>query len=208
MAGQAPTKQKAFDFWKSIEEIDRFLAGTSEVHQTLRRLVVNLERAKIPYAVMGGMAVNAHGHRQTTDDVDILLAGEAFERFEEILVRNLYGHDARRWRRFIDRSNGIPVDVSIAGTPPGWLRTSPVVYPDPVSVTERIDGCCYVDLRTLVELKLAMWRFRDLADVSALIGVHKLNESFADRLDPSVRSDYLDCLEERHREDEHEARED
>jgi hypothetical protein len=41
--------------------------------------------------------------------------------------------------------------------------------------------------------------------VVALIRVHELDEAFAERLDPTVRGDYVECLEEKRREDEYEA---
>jgi hypothetical protein len=62
-------------------------------------------------------------------------------------------------------------------------------------------------LVALVQLKLAARRHRDFADVVSLIGTHDLDESFAEKLDPSVRGDYIECLEEKRREDEYEARE-
>ena len=39
-----------------------------------------------------------------------------------------------------------------------------------------------------------------------LISVHNLDESFADRLHPTLRRDYIECLEEKRREDEFIAR--
>ena len=50
-------------------------------------------------------------------------------------------------------------------------------------------------------------RFID-ADVVNLINVHNLDESFLNRLHPSIRRDFVDCLEEKRREDEYLARED
>ena len=40
-----------------------------------------------------------------------------------------------------------------------------------------------------------------------LIRFNDLDESFADRLHPSLRRDYIECLEEKRREEEYEARE-
>ena len=40
-----------------------------------------------------------------------------------------------------------------------------------------------------------------------LIRHNQLDESFGERLHPSVRGDYVECLEEKRREDEYEARE-
>jgi hypothetical protein len=58
----------------------------------------------------------------------------------------------------------------------------------------------------LVQLKLAARRYSDFGDVVFLIRVHNLDESFAEQLHPSVRRDYIECLEEKRREDEYEAR--
>ena len=71
---------------------------------------------------------------------------------------------------------------------------------------EVIEDARVVDLSTLIQLKLAARRYQDFADVVALIRVHDLDESFAGRLDESVRGDYIECLEEKRREDEYEAR--
>jgi hypothetical protein len=61
----------AFSFTQRLKEIDRFFQGRSPIHQTMRRLARKLEEAETPYAIIGGMAVNAHGYVQTPDDVDI-----------------------------------------------------------------------------------------------------------------------------------------
>jgi len=50
--------------------------GTSDVHQALTRVTQKLEELAIPYAICGGMAVNAHGYQRTTTGVDLLLTPE------------------------------------------------------------------------------------------------------------------------------------
>jgi hypothetical protein len=57
----------------------------------------------------------------------------------------------------------------------------------------------------LIQLKLAARRHQDFADVVSLIGIHNLDESYLDRLHPSVRQDFIECLEEKRREEEYEA---
>ena len=57
------------------------------------------------------------------------------------------------------------------------------------------------------QLKLAARRYQDFADVVQLIRAHQLEEAFANRLHPSLQPDYIECLEEKRREDEYEARE-
>ena len=60
-----------------------FFQKRSPQHQAMRRLARRLKKAGIPYAIMGAMAVNAHGAERTTKDVDILLTPAGLERFRE-----------------------------------------------------------------------------------------------------------------------------
>ena len=53
------------------------------MYDTLRNLVDRLEREGIDYAVIGAMALVAHGYRRFTEDVGILLTPESLERFRE-----------------------------------------------------------------------------------------------------------------------------
>src|SRR4051812_20169984 len=81
---------RPFSFWERLKEIDMFFQKNDPVHQTLRRLVKRLEKAGIPYAVVGAMAVNYHGARRTTDDVDVLVTKEGLERFRNDLLPKFY----------------------------------------------------------------------------------------------------------------------
>src|SRR5262249_22285214 len=85
-------------------------------------------------------------------------------------------------------------------------KPGPIAFPDPTDVCETIDRYQVVDLLTLVQLKLAARRHRDFADVVELIRCNNLDESFEQKLHRTVRSDYIECLEEKRREDEYEAR--
>jgi hypothetical protein len=51
--------------------------GLDEVHRALRKLTTALEADGIPYAIVGAMAMNAHGYRRVTVGVDVLLTSEA-----------------------------------------------------------------------------------------------------------------------------------
>jgi hypothetical protein len=194
-------------FLQRLKEIDLFFARKDQVHRTLRRVVKRLEKANIPYAVVGGMAVNAHHYRRTTDDVDILLTPEGFAEFRRLYVPNQYENHPGRRRRFMDRKNDVQLDVLVTGLFPGTGEPGPLPFPDPASVNEIIGNIRVVNLLTLVQLKLAAKRYRDFGDVVELIRFNKLDESFAQRLHPSVRDDYIECLEEKRREDEYEERE-
>ena len=72
---------------------------------------------------------------------------------------------------------------------------------------QRIKNAKVVTLPQLIQLKLAARRHQDFGDVVFLIRVHNLDESFLDHLHPSVHGDFIECLEEKRRDDEYEARE-
>lgn len=184
-----------------------FFAGKDEVHKSLRRLVKRLEKAGISYAVMGGMAVNAHGQRRTTKDVDVLVTPEGLEEFRRRYVKKNYLQQPNRSRRFVDRLNDVGIDFLLTGHYAGRGGPAPIAFPDPAEASELIQKVRVVTLVQLVQLKLAARRYYDFGDVCALIRVHELDESFAEQLHPSVRRDYIECLEEKRREDEYEARE-
>ena len=199
-------KAKSFNFWDRLKEISMFFQKRDKVHQSMYRLVKRLEKAKIPYALMGGMAVNAHLHERTTKDVDILLTEEGLEAFRKLFVPKHYATVPKRPRRFVDRVNHVSLDILVTGKYPGNGLPGPIVFPDPKDVGQRIRTITVVDLVTLIQLKLAARRYQDFADVVNLIGVKKLDESFLKNLHPSVRPDFIECLEEKRREDEYEAR--
>ncbi len=185
-----------------------FFAGKDEVHKSLRRIVKRLERAGIPYAVMGGMAVNAHKYQRTTGDVDVLLTPDGLAEFKKRFVSKNYLPKEGRSRRFTDRTNNVGIDFLLTGMYPGSGKPGPIAFPDPSSAdaVEDIKQVRVINLVTLVQLKLAARRHRDFGDVVELIRFNDLDESFADRLHESVRRDYIECLEEKRREDEYEAR--
>jgi hypothetical protein len=207
MAPKRAIPERSFSFIRRLKEISMFFAGKDEVHKTLRRIVKRLEKAGIAYAVMGGMAVNAHKYQRTTGDVDVLLTPEGLEEFRKRYVRKNYLPQEGHSRRFLDRVNNIQVDCLVTGRFPGSGQPGPIAFPDPDDVAEEIGKIRVINLVTLVQLKLAARRHRDFGDVVELIRFNNLDESFADLLHSSVRQDYIECLEEKRREDEYIARE-
>jgi hypothetical protein len=191
-----------------LQAITMFHRGRDPAHISMRRLVRRLEKSGIPHAVMGGMAVYVHGHRRLTDDVDVLLTRQGFEEFRRLFVPKHYKPDPKRGRRFTDKANDVTVDILVTGLFPGRGEPGPVAFPDPAEAREQIGKIHYINLPTLIQLKLAARRHQDFADVVNLIAVHDLDETFAGHLHPSLHRDYIECLEEKRREDEYLARED
>jgi DeoR/GlpR family transcriptional regulator of sugar metabolism len=70
-----------------------------------------------------------------------------------------------------------------------------VAFPEPRRGSRTVQGLRVVDLKTLIELKLASGmtardRLQDLADVQRLIRVHGLKAGFSTRLNPYVREKF------------------
>ena len=168
---------------------------------------------RIPYAVIGGMALNAHGYRRQTTDVDILVTSEGLAAFRDRSPRaGYYAVPKNTSETFVSSSTGVEVKFFAAAEFPGDGKPKPVAFPDPGSVAIEFDGIAYVDLATLIELKLAAGitlpgRLRHLADVQELMKVLKLDDCFVEKLNPYVRPTFLSLLEGLKHGDPFEARE-
>jgi hypothetical protein len=182
--------------WSDYREGSRFFMKEGDVYETLRRLAAALENEGLDYALIGGMALVAHGYRRFTEDVDVLMRPETLAAFRERLVgRGYVPAFAGAQRSFRDVETGVRIEVLTTGAFPGDGKPKPVVFPDPAAVRFERDGLWLVTLEKLIELKLASGlsaphRIKDLADVQDLILRLKLPEGMAERLDASVRGEY------------------
>jgi len=201
------SRRNSAGFMQRLKEIDMFFQKRGREHQTMRRLVRRLEKAGISYAVMGAMAVNAHGAERTTKDVDVLLTQEGLDRFRREFVGKTYDQVEGRQRRFRERQSGVTVDILVTGHYPGRGPKGPFPFPHPDEASEEIEKTRVVTLPQLIQLKLAARRYYDFGDVVFLIRVHNLDEAFLEKLHPSVHQDYIECLEEMRRDKEYEERE-
>jgi hypothetical protein len=80
---------------------------------------------------------------------------------------------------------------------PGDDKPKPVAFPDPQSVAIMDEGISYVNLPTLIELKLASGmtnpnRMKDLADVLDLITLLALPGDFVQQLAPYVHDKFIE----------------
>ena len=168
-----------------------------DVFETVRRLAKCLETEGVDYAVVGGMAVGEHGYARATADVDLLMTREGLARFKErLLGRGYLPAFTGAASTFKDTETNVRIEVLVTGDFPGDGKPKPVAFPDPKDVSMQGDDFRHIRLEPLIELKLASGlsaphRLRDLADVQDLIVAAKLPEEIAERLDPSVRAEYL-----------------
>jgi hypothetical protein len=183
-------------FWEGVAFAERFFMGLDEVHKAMRKLCATLDADGIPYAIAGAMALNAHGYRRVTTDVDVLLTREGLAAFKA-------KHVGRGWvERFPGSKNlrdaelDVKIDVLLTGDYPGDGKPKPVSFPDP-RVAIRGDGVLILSIKDLVELKLASGmtsadRLKDLADVQELIRHARLPLELGGALHPMVREKYLE----------------
>lgn len=196
-------------FDERLLESERFHMGAGKVHETLNVLAGDLDRAHIDYAVMGAMALNAHGYNRETTDVDVLVRPDGLAAFKERLVGRGYTEKFQGARKsFKNTQTGVTVEFLTTGEYPGDGKPKPVAFPDPATAHIEVRGVKVVTLQKLIELKLASGmtaphRRRDLADVQDLIRTLRLGAEFAERLDPYVRPTFMTLLKELNSPDPH-----
>jgi hypothetical protein len=169
----------------------------NQVHKTLKQITQRLTALNIPYAVVGGMAMFAHGFRRFTEDVDLLVTREGMNQIVQNLEGLGYVQPAGTTTKLRDTQTGVRIEFLIAGGFPGDGKPKPVSFPNPAAVAVDLGPMKVLGLPTLVELKLASGisaphRLKDLADVQELIRVLKIPKKFADSLNPYVQSKFIE----------------
>ena len=179
----------------ALSEGSRHFDEKSDVHATLRRICKRLNDLKIPYSVAGGMALFKHGFRRFTEDVDILVTKDDLRIVHEKLSGLGYVPLFTGSKNLRDTDTGVRIEFLLAGDYPGDGLEKPVAFPDPAGVAEVQDEIHFLNLPTIIELKLASGmtgadRMKDLADVQELIKLLALPEDFGDQLNPYVQLKY------------------
>ena len=176
----------------------RFFMGEGILNETLRRVTKDLENHGIDYNVLDAVALNNHGYRRFTEDIDLLLTREGLEKFRNELVGKGYRPAFEgATKKFRTTQENVTVEIITSGEFPGDGKQKPVVFPDPDENSTEIDGIKTLTLAKLIELKLASGmtaphRLKDLADVQELIKVKNLSADFSDNLNPYVREKFLE----------------
>lgn len=179
-----------------LKEASDYYMARGDVFTTLQNLTRRLEAEKIPYALVGGLALAAHGFVRMTQDVDLLMTREGLETFKQRFSGRGYVpvfSDAQK--TFRDTETQVRIEILITGDYPGDGKPKPIAFPDPSIVFTERGGMRVIPMETLIELKLASGmsaphRLRDLADVQDLIVTLKLPVEFAETLDASVRETF------------------
>jgi hypothetical protein len=200
-APETDSKAKSGSFIETFEEGLRYFMGEGELNKTVAKLGRDLGEHGIEYAIIGAVALTAHGYPRFTADVDLILTKEGLELFHRELVGLGYRpafEGARKKLR--STQNSVPIEIITAGEYPGDGKPKPVSFPRPSTASVEIEGVRIITLEKLIELKLASGmtapdRLKDLADVQELIKIRALTSDFAEKLDPYVKNKYLELLD-------------
>lgn len=174
------------NFEEGLRLMDEFPVGAAPAQKAARKIAKTLAEMNIPYVVAGGLAVHAHGHARATVDVDLIMTRADLARFK--------GSKGVR-----DAEFNVKVDILTPDEKPGDGKSPPFFFPDPATVGEEIGGIWagvkIVDLRTLIELKIASGmtapdRPRDFDDTIQLIRANDLPQDFGQKLNPYVQAKY------------------
>lgn len=176
----------------AMNEGSRHFEYDSAVQVALRKITGRLRDLGIPYAVVGGMALFAHGLRRFTEDVDLLVTEESLKVIHAELEGAGYRPPFAGSKNLRDVELGVRIEFLVAGQFPGDGKPKPVAFPVPSDVCVEISGISYLNLPTLIELKLASGmtnsqRVKDLGDVQELIKVLGLPLNMEEKLGAFVR---------------------
>ena len=185
------------NFTNGLAEATRFFMGRADVQLAAERLSAALSEMGIPYVIAGGLAVGAHGYQRMTDDVDVLVSVGNLSRFKARWIGRGWVERFPGSKNMRDAETGVKVDVLLVGDYPGDGKPKPVCFPSPVRVATRGLRTRVMNLRTLIELKLASGmtapdRLKDLDDIIQLIRANRLPKSYVLRLHPWVRPKFAE----------------
>jgi putative nucleotidyltransferase-like protein len=186
---------------ETFAEGQRYFVGEGSLNNALTQLAADLKAHGIDYAVIGAVALLAHGYPRFTEDIDLVLTREGLEKFHQELIGLGYAPafpGARKRVRSVPA--GVSIEIMTTGEYPGDGKPKPVAMPEPALASVEIDGVKFLTLEKLIELKLASGmtapdRLKDLADVQELIKIRQLQPEFAQQLDPYVRGKFLELYD-------------
>ena len=158
--------------------------GTSDVHIPMARVVGS--------GGVGGLvwdlwreAVNVHGLRRATDGVNVLLTPDGLAKFKAHAVGRGFVEKFPGSRGVKDVETKVPIDFLLTGGVPGDGVMRGMTFPDPRECAIESAGKRYVNLETLVGMRLVSamtapdWTC-DRDDGHRLIRRNESGEHFAD----------------------------
>lgn len=178
---------------QALDVFERMFHAVALVQERLNRACEALNRANIPYAVIGGNAVAAwvatidDGAVRNTRDVDLLLDEEDLSRATEALQAVGFIRDTVMGTVvFLDGPQGKPsqgLHILWAGrkVKPEYTSPTPTLEQAVVINDKRV-----VPLEGLVEMKLNSFRDKDRTHLRDMIHIGLIDASWPNRLPPQL----------------------
>jgi hypothetical protein len=175
--------------------LERMVRAVEKVRDRLLRASSALERAKIPYAVIGGNAVAAWVSRvdeaavRNTQDVDILLRRTDLEAAKEALSKAgfIYRH-VKSIDMFLDGPGAKARDavhVLFAGEK---VRQDDLVPTPEITEVEETPSYRIVKLDALVRMKLTSFRRKDQVHLQDMLEIGLIDSSWCSRIPSELAS--------------------
>jgi hypothetical protein len=163
-----------------------------------------------PAVLGGGWAVWRHGYiGRVTQDVDIALPADRIDEFQragEVAGFEILAVPPGRWPKMLHRDTGVEVDIRPEGGRPGTAsKAAPTTIPHPTRMGASGSTLRYIDMNSLIELKIAAGRARDESDVVELVRVNSDQVDAIRHHLAGVHADYVhafDQLVQRAREED------
>jgi hypothetical protein len=181
---------------------ERMVTAVEKVRERLRRAAIALEQARIPYAVVGGIAVAAWVSEvdetavRNTRDIDILLQRQDLERAKEALASAgfIYRHSSSI-DMFLDGPGAKARDaihIVFAGEKvrPEYTLPAPQLGESRRTATFQV-----LNLDALVRMKLTSFRRTDQVHLLDLIQVGLVDASWLDCLPPPLTGRLRELLD-------------
>jgi len=169
------------------------IQAVEDVRNRLYRATAALDKAQIPYAVIGGNAVAAWVSRvdkaavRNTQDVDLLLQRGDLERAKVALASAgfVYRH-VKSIDMFLDGPDAKARDAVHVIFAEEKVRADDLVATPKVIESERTADYQLLNLDALVRMKLTSYRRKDQVHVLDLIDVGLVDATWVSRLPPEL----------------------
>jgi hypothetical protein len=181
---------------------ERMIRAVEKVRERLLRATGALEKANIPYAVIGGNAVAAWVSRvdesaiRNTQDVDILLRREDLEAAKVALAS--VGFLYRRVRgidMFLDGDGSKARDAVHIVLAAEKVRSGDDVPAPDVTEIERGSDFRFVTLEALVRMKLTAFRDKDRMHLRDMLDLSMIDDTWLPRLHPTLAARLQELLD-------------
>jgi hypothetical protein len=172
---------------------ERIIRAVEKVKDRLLRATAALDKASVPYAVIGGNAVAAWVSRvdesavRNTADVDLLLRRADFAAAKTALETAgfIYRH-AASIDMFLDGPGAKARDAVHIVFASEKVRTDSV-WPSPdVAESERAPAFHLLSLEALVRMKLTSFRLKDQVHLQDMLAVGLIDKSWLGRVPPEL----------------------